>query len=122
MLQTLGLERVVQRVEFNDNRSMIVAILGLVIVNLIFRFFIFSLFLFIRRSPTTTRKRGLLLYNVAVILAAISWSCVDSWLLRSKMGVDIGWWWVVAFIRGSSIIVTVLLIMGLTRNLLVFQK
>jgi len=116
MLQTLGLERVVQRVEFNDNRSMIVAILILVPL------LIFSLFLFIRRSPTTTRKRGLLLYNVAVILAAISWSCVDSWLLRSKMGVDIGWWWVVAFIRGSSIIVTVLLIMGLTRNLLVFQK
>ncbi|OFZ17760.1 MAG: hypothetical protein A2Z20_02695 [Bdellovibrionales bacterium RBG_16_40_8] len=81
-----------------------------------------SFYQFLKRSPRTIKKKALRLFNIATVLTAIAWTVADSWLLHGKMGVDIGWFWVVASLRGATIFLVVLLTMGLVRNLCVFRK
>ena len=77
--------------------------------------------LFFRASPGTSNK-WVRIYNTFSFLLALGLIVFDAWTLRTTMGADVGWWPVVASLRGISIWVGILIISGLVRNYLLFRS
>ena len=84
---------------------------------------LFSLWLFFIYSPRKSNLKTVVIYNSITIVIAVVLSVAYSLYLRASMinGSDFGWWPVLSFMFSLVITISILIVSGILRNLLIFR-